>query len=110
MFGVAEPPAPSLNARIQIGRLPQSPYRRLTAVRGAVVHDPKDTAGRPIAYVWGGRAPRAVAERSDSDRKTSAVAVSPPDRGERSRCPRPKRHGWPTDSLCLGWPSPPRRR
>src|SRR5208337_2012280 len=47
-------------------RLPQSPYRRLTAVRGAVVHDPKDTAGRPIAYVWGGRAPRAVAERSDS--------------------------------------------
>src|SRR5271166_2128390 len=29
-------------------RLPQSPYRRLTAVRGAVVYDPKDTAGRPV--------------------------------------------------------------
>ena len=29
-------------------RLPQSPYRRLTAVRGAVVYDPKTLAGRPV--------------------------------------------------------------
>src|SRR5260370_12729518 len=33
--------------RLTVG-LPQSSYRRLTAVRGAVIHDPEDSTGRPV--------------------------------------------------------------